>query len=297
MTKRFILVLLIICLPSIASARDRIVGVQSISIPPYEAAVKGFSSVCSAPMDRLLLSGTGQPPLNDQIISLKPDLILAVGLDAFKALDSIRDIPIVYVMLICPKCDIKGRTNITGVNMSPSAEVQLRKIREILPGIRTVGVLFNPAQSGQFIENARAEAGSLKLDLLAEPIDAVREVPSTLLTLRDRAELIWMIPDITVVTPQTMEVFILFSLENKIPLAVFSEKYLDTGAFMAFGLSAEDMGRQAGEMANRILSGTRPDKLPAEDARSVSVTVNGTMAKKFGIRIDKTLLKKFGRME
>lgn len=291
MAIRLILTLLIIAISSIASARDRIVVVQSISIPPYEEAVKGFSGVCPAPLSRIFLTDTNNVSLSGRIERKNTDLILAVGLDALKALEVVHDIPIVYVMLLCPECEFANKDNVTGINMSPPIGVQLQKIREILPEIRHVGVVFDPEQTGQFIQESKAAGRSLEMEILAEPVTSAREVPSKLLGIRDRAELIWMVPDVTVVTPQTNEFFIMFSMENKIPLVAFSEKYLQMGAFMAFGLDPEDMGRQAGEMANLILSGTHPGKIPVQEARTVSVTVNRTMAKKFGIRLDEALSK------
>lgn len=292
MAFRLTLTLLLITIAFTASARERIVAVQSISIPPYEEAVKGFSDVCPSPLTRVFLTDTKKRDIASRITRKNTDLILAVGLDAAKALEAIHDIPIVYVMLFCPECEFASKENVTGVNMNPSVGVQLRKIREILPEIRRIGAVYDPNRNGSFIQESTAMARSLKLEILAEPVVSAREVPSKLLGIRDRVELIWMVPDITVMTPQTIEFFILFSMENKIPLAAFSEKYLHMGAFMAFGLDPEDMGRQAGEMANLILSGTAPENIPVQDARMVSVTVNRTMAKKFGIRIDGALLKK-----
>lgn len=291
MALRLVLTLLLIAFASIAFARDRIVAVQSISIPPYEEAVKGFSDVCPSPPFRILLSNTTRAAFTGRITPKNTDLILAVGLDALKALEDIHDIPIVYVMLLCPECVRSEKENVTGVNMSPSIAVQLQKIREILPEIRNIGVVFDPAQSGPYLKDAMVSARAMELEILAEPVATVRDVPSRLLSIRDRVELIWMVPDVTVMTPQTIEYFLLFSLENRKPLVAFSEKYLQVGAFMAFGLDPEDMGRQAGEMANLILAGTRPDKIPVQEARKVSVTVSRNIAKKFGIRLGEALSK------
>jgi putative ABC transport system substrate-binding protein len=157
--------------------------------------------------------------------------------------------------------------------------------------VQGLGVLFNPEETGQFIENASMAADPLGIDIVGVPVARAREVPGKLAGIRDRVQMLWMIPDVTVITRQTIEFFLLFSVENRIPLVAFSEKYVDMGAFMAFGLDPGDMGRQAGEMANKILSGKSPCELPVQDARKVSVTVNRTLAKKFGIRMDETVLE------
>ena len=290
MAFRLILTLLLVVLSSVASARDRIVVVQSGSQPPYEEAVEGFAEVCVQPQSRIILSDTNKAVLAGLISRESPDLILAVGLlDASKALERIHDIPIVYVMVLDLEGEFADRVNVTGVNMRPSIGVQLQNIRKVLSNIRNVGVVFDPDRNGLYIQEAVKMASSLGLEILVEPVTTARVVPSKLLDIRDRVDLIWMIFDATVMKPQTLEYFILFSLENRIPLVAFSEKYIQMGAFMAFELDPKDMGRQAGEMANQILAGKQPGEIPVQEARTVSVTVNRTVAKKFGIRLDDAL--------
>lgn len=288
---RIFLILMIVGFPTAVLANGRIVSVQSVSIPPYEEAIDGFTSVCSPPMDRFLTSDKHSVPLADQIRHLEPELILAVGLDALNALDDIQDIPIVFVMLLCPECNLASRANITGVNMTPSVDVQLCKIHDILPDVKRIGVVFNPKKTGRLVGNASTAAGPLGIDILAAPVSSAREVYKKLTGIRDRAQVIWMLPDVTVVTDQTIEIFLLFSIDDRIPLIAFSEKYVDYGAFMAFGLDPKDMGRQAGEMANMILSGESPSDVPIQEARKVSVTVKRSLAEKFGILLDEDKLE------
>jgi putative ABC transport system substrate-binding protein len=242
-------------------------------------------------MDRFLTSEKNPVPLTERILRTEPELILAVGLDALKALEDIHEIPIVFVMSLSPERDISSRVNVTGVNMTPSVDVQLGRIRDILPDIHRIGVVFDPEQTGQFVEKASLAAGPLGIDILASPAAKAREVPTKLADIRDQAQIIWMLPDVTVMTRQTVEFFLLFSLENRIPLIAFSEKYVDMGAFMAFVVDPEDMGRQAGEMANLILSGKSPRDVPIQDASSVSVTVNRGLAEKFDIQLNDAQLE------
>lgn len=265
-------------------------SVQSISISPYEEAIEGFTSVCSLPMDHFLTSDKYSVPLAERIRRAEPELILAVGLDALNALDEIQEIPIVFVMLLCPECDSTPRENVTGVNMTPSVGIQLGKIHDMLPDVHSIGVVFNPEKTGWLVENASKAADSMGIDILEAPVASAREVPTKLAGIRDRAQLIWMLPDVTVMTRQTIEFFLLFSMENRIPLIAFSEKYVDIGAFMAFGLDPKDMGRQAGEMANMILSGKPACDLPVQEARKVSVTVNRALAEKFGVLLNESQL-------
>jgi putative ABC transport system substrate-binding protein len=95
-----------------------------------------------------------------------------------------------------------------------------------------------------------------------------------------------MLPDITVITPQTVEFLVLFSLENAVPLLAFSEKYVELGAFMSTGIDAFDMGRQAGEIATKILSGADVRSVRHVGARRLVVSTNLMVARKLGITLD-----------
>jgi len=287
-----VLMLLITAFPSMTMAGGRIVSVQSASYSLFEEAIDGFANVCTLPMDRFMVSDDHSIPVEKRIRRVEPELILAVGLDALSALEDIQDIPIVFVMLPCLECcGLPPRANVTGVNMMPPIDVQLCRIHEMLPDVQNVGIVFNPEKTGSLVEIASTAAAPLGIDIIRAPVASAREVPIMLAGIRDQAQMIWMLPDLSVMTRQTVEFFLEFSVENRIPLIAFSEMYVEIGAFMAFGNDPKDMGHQAGEMANMILSGEQPCNVPVQDARKISISVNRALAEKFGILIDENQLK------
>lgn len=95
-----------------------------------------------------------------------------------------------------------------------------------------------------------------------------------------------------------MELFTLFSFENRIPLVIYSDKYLEKGAFMSIGVDLFDMGRQAGDMANAILAGSDWASLPPREASAAVITINKVIADRFAIEIDEAMtdmIKVIGR--
>ena len=93
-----------------------------------------------------------------------------------------------------------------------------------------------------------------------------------------------MLPDLTVVTPESLEFLLLFSFENNIPIFTFSEKYVELGAFMSIDIDAVDIGRQAGEMALEILAGQEAQNIEQAYARRALISTNVMIARKLGIR-------------
>ena len=194
-------------------------------------------------------------------------------------------VPIVYVMVLDPDSVISGNRRVTGVRMEVPPQLQFEKIRAALPHTAAIGTLYDPSQTGSVVQTAHTVARNLNLRFLAEPVAAPQQVPSALANLEGKIDALWMLPDITVLTAQTVEFIMLFSLQHQVPVVTFSEKYLDTGAFMAISWDAVDMGRQAGELANDILFKGRKPKSFSIEARSAVVKVNQTVAGKLKIPV------------
>jgi putative ABC transport system substrate-binding protein len=87
-------------------------------------------------------------------------------------------------------------------------------------------------------------------------------------------------------TPETVEFLLLFSMKYRVPLLAFSEKWLDMGAFLSTGIEAFDMGAQAGDMANKILSGRQVKSVQQAHARRYVVSTNLMVAGKLGIGLN-----------
>jgi len=273
----------------VAAAEQRIVAVQGFGIKPYEESLKGFQSVCNVEMKTIVISEQEGTEIIKSIRRIKPDMILAVGVDALSKVKKIKDIPIVYLMIPNPQSVISKEENITGVNMNIPPEKQLGLLQEVLYQVKRVGLLYDPSKTGFFVEKALYSSEKLEIKLVLKEVHNPKDVPSMLDSMKDEIDIFWMLPDTTVITPETVEYLFLFSLENKIPVLTFSDKYLDLGAMISVGIDAFDIGRQAGEIAKEILSGTNIKNLPRVDARKAVLTLNLKVAKKLGIRVNNNI--------
>jgi len=259
-------------------------------IRPYEEAIEGFRSVCNARMNRLVLRELQGRDVVDKINEIRPEMVLAIGIDALLRVKMVKEIPVVYLMVLNPRsaldCD-----NITGVCMDIPQKEQLTSVCRILPNVKKIGLLYDPVRTGLFAERAQHAATEIGIKLIANRIDRPMDVPLTVNGMKGKIDLFWMLPDLTVITPETVEFLLLFSLENEIPVLAFSEKYVELGALMSIGIDAFDIGRQAGEMAQEILSGRDVKRVQPVDARKSVISINMKIAEKLGIVINKKMIK------
>ncbi|MFH0814217.1 MAG: ABC transporter substrate binding protein [Pseudomonadota bacterium] len=296
--KLFIIITLVLIFGSgLAQAGQKILAVQSLSVKPYEDAIAGFESVCDAEMIRVILSEQKESDLLKNIDATKPEMVLAIGMDALEKVKGIGDIPVIYLMVLNPQSILAEKTNISGVSMNISQERQLSTLLEVLPETKSVGLLYNPDRTEEFVNSAKEAARKNGITLVTEKIHSSREVLYSIKKLKGKIEVFWMIPDITVLTPETVELLLLFSLENNLPILAFSEKHVELGALLSVGIDAFDIGAQAGEMAEEILSGNSTVNGKQVNPRKGVVTINLKIARKLGITIDEKILRKVKKID
>lgn len=269
-----------------AEAGQKIVAVQSIRVKPYEEAIKAFKNVCRCRIQRLVVSELEGVDVVREIRRIRPDMVLAIGRDALSMVRKIKSVPVVYLMVLNPQTILSGEENITGVSMNISPDKQLRALLDAVPQTKRIGIVYDPDRTGTFVKDARNAAVRMGVTLIAREVHSPKDAPSSIMDMRKEIDVFWMLPDITVITPETVEFLLLFSLQNNIPLLTFSEKYLEMGAFMSTGIDPVDMGVQAAEMANRILQGKHTKPEQQVHARRMVVSTNLMIAGKLGIHVN-----------
>lgn len=287
MRRIIVLILFFLIIPCVNARAHHpyILVVQSLGITPYNEAVAGFRAVLEAAGIRGVYAVLRVNEADQAIRERKPDLVLAVGGEALRKVKKYHHIPLVYLMVLNPRSIFSHEKNVVGVSMAVSPEKQLSAMRRVLPDARRIGVVYDPEKSGEFVRRAVVSAKALRMEIRAQEVASPREVPQTLHALKGAVDAIWMIPDTTVISPETAEAMMLFSLGNGIPVCAFSAKYLGMGALMSVEAGPFDMGRQAGEMAARILAGAKTVDVQAAGAEHAVLTVNETVLRKLRLKM------------
>ena len=295
--KNLILALLLaLALPLPARAAE-ITVLQSAALPSYNSALQGLSEVIArdipsrgqkaiqahAITTHILTEATGTVQLRQMISDDQPDLLVAIGSSSLSLAHDIPDIPILYLMVPFPEAMGKRPGNITGISMSISAAQQLEALTLAAPTVKNIGLVYDPERSGALVDEARDYASRNHLNLVALPVRATDEVPSQLAGLKGKIDWLWMVPDLTVLTPQTVDYIMLFSLENRVPVLTFADKYLNMGAVLAVTFDPLEIGRQAGDMALNILRQGGAEGIPPARVEKVRVNTNARAASLLGV--------------
>src|SRR5262249_55953657 len=173
----------------------------------------------------------------------KPELILTIGSTATNIIsDRIRDVPIVF-SLVLPSSgnDVlqgmrESRGNMTGASMEIPIRTQFLKMKEILPAVKRIGVLYNPSVTGPLIDSAASAAASMGLELVPMEVSSEKDVVARTEALSERIDVLWSVADSTVFSPTGLKQILLATLRGRVPFVGLSPSFVKAGALVAFSV-------------------------------------------------------------
>ena len=232
---------------------------KSADLAAYNQAVAGFKATMPPGTTFLEFDMQGDVARGQKLARKIRDsdatLLLAVGVKAAQiAKQEIADIPVVFCMVLDPaKLGLKA-PNMTGIRLEVPVNRQFSAMRSVLPSLKRIGVLYDPEKTGHLVDEARLLAKSIGLELVVKQVNTEKEVPPALRALLSQVEALWLVPDSTVLTEDSLKFVLGTALDFNVPVIGFSSELVRSGALVGLSVSYEDVGRQAGQLAKKILS-------------------------------------------
>jgi putative ABC transport system substrate-binding protein len=244
--------------------------------------------------------------LADELLRLKVEMILAVNTPSAQAAKkATTTVPIVITRVGDPvKSGLVASLarpggNVTGLSILPEglAPKRIELLREILPGLARVVVLFNAGNPGQTSQVAEMEQASSQLGLgfLRLPIRASADLAGAFqAATRARAEALFVLDD-TSLTKHRGQILRLAAKHSLAVVARYKD-FAEAGALIAYGPSLHAVYRRAAHYADRILRGTKPGDLPIEQPTQFDLVVNLETARALGLTIPPPVLLRATRV-
>ncbi len=183
--------------------------------------------------------------------------------------------------------------NVTGTSlMAPDlAGKRLELLKEIMPGVSQVAVLWNAANpySALVFGETQEAARTLKIELQSLEVKGPGDIDSAL----DAAIQKHVDALVTVEDPLTIAVrqqIADFTTKNHLPEVSGLRPFAEAGALMTFGANIIDMYRKTPRYIDKILKGEKPSDLPIEQPTKFELVINLKTAKALGLTIPQTLL-------
>lgn len=228
----------------------------------------------------------------DAILTLTTPVLQGVGLAAERK-------PVVFTYVSDPLAAGAGTSftdhapNITGIGSMPPVEDMLTITRQVMPGIKVLGTLYNPseANSVKVAGVLRGLAEQAGLQLVEVPINTTAEVvQSTQALVSRKVEAILAVGDNTFY--QAFDAIAKTARDARIPVIVDQTDFLDHDALMVIGADYRESGRAAAEPLVRVLAGAKPATLPLRNVSKLTVALNEATAERLGIRFPDTVRRR-----
>jgi putative ABC transport system substrate-binding protein len=243
------------------------------------------------------------PLLAAQLASLPVGIFVAAGGEASvrAAMEATNKIPIVMTISADPISSgivaslARPGGNVTGMSAlaSEMAGKRIELLKDILPGVLRVALLWNPDNKSKIVEwnDTQAAAKATGLTLISVEVRTAEQLESAFGSiLRERPDaLITLTESLTLANRERIGHF---ALSNRLPMIAELREFTAAGGLASYGASRPDLWRRAAGYAHKIMRGVEPSNLPVEQPLKFEMVINLKAAKAMGLEVPPTLLSR-----
>ena len=239
------------------------------------------------------------PGLAAELLSTRPDVLVTSGSEAILTLKRATGVvPIIMATVMDPVALgiaaslARPGGNLTGLAIL-SLELtskRLQLLKEVVPRLSRVAVLWNPANPGNVLLLREVETASQTLGLRWQAVAVRRpdELAGAFEAIGAESNGILVLEDSMLVSHRSR---IVESVSRtRLPAMYAFRQFVDAGGLMSYGPNIPDSFRRAAVYVDKILKGAKPAELPVEQPTTFELVINMKTARTLGLTIPQTLL-------
>ena len=240
----------------------------------------------------------------DKFVSEPKDLIVTITTPCTQAVCAAAegtDIPIVFIAVTDPVLAGIVDTwenpcfpglHITGVSDYCPVKPQLEIIKEITPGAKVVGAVYNAGDESntKTVNELKRLAPDFGLKVIEANVSTTADVHSAAMSLVGRADIAWM--PMCNTTAAGLEGLVSVCEEHDMPLFVPDGDSVKRGGIACIYYVNEELGELGAEKAARVLNGEDPCNIPVTTFTIMNIYLNPAAAERMGATIPQSLLDK-----
>jgi ABC-type uncharacterized transport system substrate-binding protein len=236
-----------------------------------------------------------------ELIALQPDLILSNDTPTTAALlQQTRSVPIVFATVADPVASgfvasfAQPGGNATGfaVYEASLGGKWLELLKEIVPSVSRVVVIFNPATAPfaeYHLKSLNNAATSFGVEARVAHVSDVSELETVVATQAREPNSGLIVLNEDFMIAHRVEIISL-AARYRLPAVYPFRFFAELGGLISYGVNLNDNFRRAVPYADRILRGAKPSELPVQAPVKFELVINLTTAKALGLTVPPTLL-------
>lgn len=206
------------------------------------------------------------------------------------------NLPGIFSMVLFPEkeglMDEQGTPllQLTGIKFTCDFIPQLKIIREILPKMKRVGMVYSPVNSKQQVKEIINQLPP-EISIIEAMVEKNDEIVEAFDNIKKKSDIFFAVVDYTVYNPRVLKYITMCSIMNRVPLIGFSKGLTQSGALISFYPDYEDIGRQALQIILSIQKGTPVKSIKVAFPKKMVYSINANTAKVLNISIPNSILK------
>jgi putative ABC transport system substrate-binding protein len=239
--------------------------------------------------------------LATELAGLKVDLIITQGSEAAQAAK--RAAPLLPIVFSGPSYPVEEGLvasfarpggNLTGftVAMSDTVAKHLQLLRDVMPALADVAVVWSPANPGHTFayRDTQSVAASLRMNIQSVPMTGASEVDQALADIARLKPGALIVQPTVSLAPEHVQRISDLAVKLRIPSITTFRSMTRQGLLMSYGPDVSDAPRRVAGYVVRIFKGARPADLPVERPTKFELAINLKTAKAIGLTIPQPLL-------
>lgn len=244
----------------------------------YKEVVDSARKACDTSFREVYVNETPDIDIVRLVRESRAKVVLAVGDKAFRiASNSLSRTPVIGVLTLEAG---SGSKIVKTIPYQAQPEQYLSLMKQL--GRRRVGVVYGN-QMSSYIRKADQLAKSHGISLEKRKVEGPQNVVSALSSLVGNVDALWVLPDSSVVSQETVEALFSFTSASNIPAIVFSKNYLKIGAAVAIEPERATMGLQAGANICEALELNKKESKGRSSGNIYTIHNNPVILKKLGL--------------
>jgi putative tryptophan/tyrosine transport system substrate-binding protein len=233
-----------------------------------------------------------------ELVRRHVDVIVTYGSAAAVLKQATTTIPIVLAVAFDPVSAglvsslAQPGGNVTGMSIQQPDLVgkRLELLREVIPQLRRLAIMANANYAPPMLEAERVRVTAHTLDLEAARLEIWRseEIAPAFEAIKGKADALYVVSDALIAANRTL--IITLALSARLPTILSYRDYVEAGGFMSYGPNYAHLFRQAADMVDKILRGTKPGDIPVEQPNKFELVINLATARAIGLTVPSTVL-------
>ncbi len=169
-----------------------------------------------------------------------------------------------FTMVLHPENVIeKNMDSFCGIPLDIPFQKQVEIIKELAPGIKSIGILYGQKSNREFVEKAGKIAADYGIGIVSLKAQTRSDIPVVLSSNWGKIDSLFLIPDRVIISESLVKYIIKESILNKVPAIGYNRFFYESGAAIAFVLNYHDIGEKTGRLVlDRLSRGLCPKALP-----------------------------------